>query len=248
MNKILLSAIATATLFAQTQFYVYTPILDYKEYVNSSVIDKDYTEFGDMVGVGIYYQSQTRPFKFTFRFEYAGGESTYEGATWDGTPIKNNQTGVYILNTEAAIGRKNFFLTLGYREWNRGKSEYVGDYDEKYYWGYFGVRVEHKLYFGNIAFTPQFSYQMAISPKLKVYMGNDPILDLGTTTGAYINLPLYFRANNNFVWFVFYKYQYWHISKSDPETLVVNNTATTIYEPESITKINTLGAGVLYSF
>jgi len=248
MNKLFLTTLTSTVLFASTQIYTYTPMIDYKEYVNSNVIDKDYSNFGDLVGVGIYYISNTRPAKFTIRFEYAGGESTYEGATWAGTPISNTQKNVHILNLEGAVGIKYFYLTLGYREWNRGKSEYVGDYDEKYYWNYFGIRYDYTFLFNkNIAFTPQISYQLAISPKLKVYLGNSPTLNLGPTHGSYIHLPLYFHTKK-LTWFVFYRYQYWHISRSNYEVLQTQNSRELIYEPESITRNQYVGLGILISF
>ncbi len=247
MNKLFLPLAASTVLFASTQIYTYTPIIDYREYEGSSLLDKDYTNFGDMLGLGVYYVSSTKPLKFTLRFEYAAGESTYEGAKWDGTPLKTTQSGVYLLNFESAIGLNYFYLTLGYREWNRGKSNYAGDYDEKYYWTYFGIRYDYRFYFKNAAFTPQISYQVAMSPRLKVYLGNEPELKLGYTDGAYINLPLYFRYKR-FVWFVYYKYQYWHISKSDYAILQTSTSRTLIYEPESITRNQYLGLGLIFNF
>ncbi|WP_457562137.1 hypothetical protein [Caminibacter pacificus] len=247
MNKLFLTALASTYLFAQTEIYTYTVFMDYREYENGSVIDKDYTNFGDLNGIGIFYKSKTKPLKFTLRAEFAGGESTYEGSTWDGTPLKNRQSGVYIFNFESGVGVNYFFLTLGYREWNRGKSNYSGDYDEKYYWPYFGIRYDYHFFFNNFAFNPKISYQAAISPKLKVYLGNDPVLNLGYTDGAYIDLPLYFKTGNT-VWYIFYKYQYWHISKSDYAVLQTSTNRTLIYEPESITRNQYLGAGFVFRF
>jgi len=234
-------------LFAQTQIYTFTLLMDYKEYKDSQVLDKDYTNFGDMLGVGIKYQSKTKPLKYSVKIEYAGGKSTYEGATWDGTPLKNTQSGVYILNLEGALGSKNLFLTLGYREWNRGKSPFIGDYNEKYYWGYLGIKYDYHFYFRYFAFLPKISYQTAISPKMKVYMGNEPILKLGDTDGFYVELPIYFRIKKQ-VWYLFYRFQYWHISKSDYAVLQTDTTRTLIYEPESITRNQYLGIGVIFNF
>jgi len=247
MNKFTTSLMLCTSLFASTHIYMYSPVIDYREYKNGAVLDKDSSDFGDMAGVGIYYISRTRPLKFTLRFEFAAGESVYEGSTWDGKPLKTTQNGVHLFNFESALGMNYFFLTFGYREWKRGKSNYIGDYDEKYYWTYLGIRYDYIFYFKNAAFTPQISYQTAISPKMKVYLGNKPELKLGDTEGAYINLPLYFKYKE-FVWFVFYKYQYWHISKSDFAILQTNNSRTMIYEPESITKNHFFGLGIVVNF
>jgi len=234
-------------LFANTQIYTYTVLLDYKEYVNSQVVDKDYTSFGELNGIGFSYTSNTYPLKFGIKVEFAYGKSTYEGATWSGIPIKNEQNGVYILNTNINIGNRFFKLSLGYREWNRGISEYVGDYNEVYYWGYFGIGFEQPFIANSFAFIPKMTYQYAINPKMKVELGNNPVLDLGDTDGYSIELPLYFRYKKTLI-YLFYRYQYWHISPSKEAVLKIGNTVSVIYEPESETKNKYIGAGIVISF
>jgi len=243
--KVFLLIIASI-LFAQTKFYTYTIFMDYREIVNGGVIDKDSTKFGQLNGIGVEYMKFSNV-DYMLRAEYAYGSSLYEGQTWGGTPISHTQNGVYILNLEAAAGKRSFFFTLGYREWNRGCSDSSGDYDEKYYWPYFGVMYYYRFVSDNFAFTPKFSYQQAISPKLKVYLGNAPTLDLGSTSGMYIDLPVYFKTHN-VTWFVFYRYQYWHINRSNSALLKTSSFSTYIYEPESITQNQYVGVGVTYKF
>jgi hypothetical protein len=234
-------------LFTYHDIYFYNITLDYKEYVSGRVIDKDYTNFGDLLGVGYKFEKNYNRISYFVRIEFAAGESNYKGSTWDGTPVSTRQKGVYIFNTEGGAGFRNFNLVLGYREWKRGKSDFEGDYDEVYYWPYFGVRYKYEFYFKNFAFLPEFGYQMAINPKMKVKLGNQPVLDLGETQGYKLEFPLIFRKDN-FYFKVFYRYQFWHINRSDYEYLIVGSNKYVIYEPESITANQYFGIGLLYKF
>ncbi|WP_457560591.1 hypothetical protein [Caminibacter sp.] len=235
-------------MFAKSlNFYSYSLLLDYKEYQNGVVIDKDYSSFGDIVGAGIEYRDNWGPWYLSLKFEGSWGSSTYEGATWNGEPLKNKQNGFYLYNLNAAIGSRYLFLTLGYREWNRGKSEFSGDYDEVYYWGYWGLKYEYPFIFENIAFIPQISYLMAIDPKMKAKLGNEPVLDLGNTIGRNIILPLFFKTDN-FTFNIFYRFEYWHINPSNAYPLILNGNTYYIYEPESETKNQYIGAGLLWRF
>jgi len=240
-----LSIFISTLLFAQTQFYTYTVIMDYKEYVNGAVIDKDTTNFGELNGIGVEYTKKDR-INLKLKMEFAYGTSTYDGATWGGTPVTNKQDDVYIFNAEAMVG-KIFYIGLGYRLWNRGTSSNPGDYNEKYYWPYFAIKYDYPFVTKNFAFVPSITYQTALSPKMKVELGNNPVLDLGATDGYNINLPLYFKTKK-VVWYLFYRYQYWHISKSDDAVLKVGNTINVIYEPESETRNQYIGAGIVLNF
>ena len=246
MNKLFLLC-ASSFLYAASSVYTYTVLLDYREYNSGVVIDKDYTHFGELNGIGIKFRKNLNPLKVSLKAEYAAGNSTYEGATWSGDYLKNSQSGVHILNIESGFGMRYFNFILGYREWNRGKSSYEGDYDEKYYWGYVGIKYESVLRFRRVVFAPKVAYEAAISPKMKVYLGNSPELKLGSTTGGYLELPLYFKMYD-LVAYLFYRYQYWHISKSDYAVLQTDTQKTLIYEPESITSNQYFGVGVVFNF
>ena len=233
-------------LFAYNDVYFYNIDLDYREYINGNVIDRDYSKFGELVGVGYKYE-HFGTFKYGINIEYAGGTTHYNGSTWDNKPLNLKQNNVSIFNINAHFGVNYLNLVLGYRYWNRGKSNYEGDYEEDYYWSYFGLRYISLFKFNNFAFMPEVEYQYAIDPKLDIKLGNNPTIDLGETNGAKIELPLILKYNN-FYFKVFYRYQYWHISKSNTYILKINNEEVPIFEPESITINQYLGIGLLFKF
>ncbi len=249
MKKILFFLILGTLVFAKSlNIYTYTLFLDYKEYQNGAVIDKDYSNGAEILGAGIEYRDNLDKFYYSLKFEGSYGSSTYEGATWDGQPLKNKNHGFYLYNLKADMGVRYLFLSLGYREWNRGKSSYQGDYDEVYYWGYWGIKYEYPFIAQNFAFIPQISYLMAINPKLKVKLGNSPTLDLGDTIGRNLVLPLFIKYNDSLAFNVYYRFEYWHISRSKTYPLFLDGKTYYIYEPESETKNQYVGIGLLYKF
>jgi hypothetical protein len=54
MKKLLLIVMIVFS-YASTEFYTYSLKLNYKEYVNGKVIDRDYSKLGDILGIGIKY-------------------------------------------------------------------------------------------------------------------------------------------------------------------------------------------------
>jgi hypothetical protein len=220
--------------------------LNYKEYIKGNVIDKDYNNFGDIFGIGVKY-SNNKYFYYYIKGEFSNGSSFYDGADWNGNKLKSKQNGFYLFNLETGIGKYlNFFL--GYREWNRGKSNIDGDYDEIYYWSYFGMKYSCEFIFNKFYFYPEAGYEMAINPKLKIKMGNNPILNLGDTTGGFIELPVYYKYNRNIFIKIFYKFEYWYIEKSNSAILILDNKKYEIFEPESITQNQYFGIGISFSF
>lgn len=232
--------------YATTDFYTYTIKLDYREYVNGKVIDRDYSSFGDILGIGVKYFNKSY-LDYYLKAEIASGESIYEGATWGGEPIKNKQKGLYLLTLEGGFGSRYFYFFGGYREWNRGKSANAWDYDEVYYWGYFGIKYSYPFVFQKIIFIPEAGYKLAINPQMKVKLSNEPVLDLGSTDGGFIELPIFVKYENVYLKF-FYRYQYWHINRSKTQVLILNGNKYLIFEPESITENQYLGIGVVWKF
>lgn len=249
--KKLLIVLFSVWIYANTEFYTYSIKLNYKEYVNGNVIDKDYSHFGNILGLGIKYSdiyiSPSYIFNYYLKVEFSGGNSYYAGADWSGHPIHSKQNGFYLLDLEAGIGRY-FYFFVGYREWNRGKSDYEGDYDEKYYWNYIGFKYSYKFDFSKFYFYPEAGYTMAIDPKSKVKLGNEPVLNLGNTTGGFVEAPFYYKYNNNIEIKIFYKYEYWHINESNIDYLIINNNKYPIFEPESIIENQYFGIGVNFKF
>ncbi len=236
-------------LHAQSlNLYTYTLLLDYREYQNGSVIDRDSSHMGQILGVGVKYRKRINEYLYFFAtIEGSAGSSSYNGSTWNGEPLENTQNGFYLFNTNAAVGNRYLFLMFGYREWNRGKSNYAGDYDEVYYWPYWGVKYEYPLFGENFAFIPQVSYLAAINPQMKANLGNKPVLDLGYTDSRIFELPLFLYFNTLSIE-LFYRYEVWHINPSSPVTLILDSKSYTIYEPESYTRNQYVGAGVVWKF
>ena len=236
----------------KVNFYFFLLKEDYREYEGSGtavkLIDRDYSNWGEMKGFGI--RGTWNNFIYG-KFEYAYGDTHYVGATWGGEPLENDQTGTWVLNIEGGvqIPSTGFLVGVGYRTWNRGNSGKPGDYDEVYYWPYLqlGYKVDIPIP-GVGEFNPELSYQYAISPKMKAYLGSTPTFDLGTVTGYRIELPLTIQLQNNLQFLVFYRYQYWDISGSGPTPATINGKEYTLYEPASKTNNHYVGIGVRASF
>jgi hypothetical protein len=244
--KKLLIVLFSVWIYANTEFYTYSIKLNYKEYVNGNVIDKDYSHFGNILGLGIKY-SDIYIFNYYLKGEISGGKSYYIGEDIGGNPVTAEQNDFYLFNLEAGVG-KYFYFLAGYREWNRGKSNNPGDYDEKYYWSYLGFKYTYKFDFNKFYFYPEAGYTFAIDPKIKVKLGNEPVLNLGNTTGGFVEAPFYYKYNNNIEIKIFYKYEYWHINESNIDYLIINNNKYPIFEPESITENQYIGIGVIIKF
>ena len=238
-----LSIFLAISLFAMDiNPYFFSVKENYKEYINGINIDKDSNSLFDINGVGIKFKESI----FKGKIEYAYGEATYNGATQSGNKVKVKETEVYLINALFSVGYPLSF-DLGYRFWDRGKSDYQGDYEEKYYWPYIGISLNYDFNLYNFSFKPLLSYQRAFNPKLKILIGNNPTLDLGTTKGYKIELPIYYRVNN-LSFFAFYRFQYWHVDASNIYILKLNNQNYPIFEPESETRNQYVGVGLNFSF
>ncbi|ACM92153.1 hypothetical protein NAMH_1021 [Nautilia profundicola AmH] len=232
------------------EYYLYSINFDYKEYSSSGVyLDGESSNFGSLNGIGVKYSDRTS-LPFYLKGEYAYGSTHYDGSTWGGTPLSLTKDGVYLINLEGGIHpfRNPYYLAFGYRYWNRGKSDYPGDYDEQYYWSYFSFGYFYIFKIRKVFLTTDFQYQLAINPKLDAHIGSGTTLDLGTTEGLKFQIASYFKYNSRIMISLMYRYQFWHINRSDPASVVLNGTTTYIVEPESFTRNQYLGIGVLYKF
>ena len=133
--------------------------MDYEEVVNGYIIDEDTSKFFDLNGISIKY-SDNYILPYFLKAEYAYGKTEYIGQTQNGSPLNVTQKNVYILNLEGGIHilSNPFYLSAGYRFWNRGKSNYEGDYNEKYYWSYLGFGYLYLFYVFNINFKTDIEY------------------------------------------------------------------------------------------
>jgi len=92
------------------------------------------------------------------------------------------------------------------------------------------------------------AYQYAFNPKLDVYLGNGTTLNLGTTDGMKLQISSYYNLKKNLIFTLMYRYQYWHINRSTPGVVNDNGTILTVVEPESFTRNQYFGVGLLYKF
>ncbi|AZV46695.1 hypothetical protein C3L23_05230 [Nautilia sp. PV-1] len=250
MKKIFFLLIATF-LFAQNiETYLYSVNVDYREYdSNGAYLDGESNSFGDLNGIGVKYHNAYANIKYYIKGEYAYGSTTYDGQTWSGTPLTLKKNNAWILNIQAALAprRSPLYIGVGYRGWDRGYSDYPGDYDEYYYWPYMSFGYSYVFKINKLFVLPEIEYQYAINPKLDAKIGSGATLDLGTTTGYKAELKFGYVYNNLLIT-CFYRYQFWHISPSQPAVITLNGSQVTIYEPESYTRNQYLGIGVLFKF
>jgi len=254
MKKILLAGVAIS-LYASNSVEVMLSSLkfNYKEYVNSTYLDGDSSSFSKMLGLKVSLTQKIKKFKLDEKFEYNRGETHYDGSTWGGTPLSLTKKNVNLLNAkliasylmmddETSLGSGQFYLSagLGYRRWNRGKSDYVGDYNEKYYWPYYLVGANIDETFGKVGLGIGYYYHKAINPKMKADLNGGNTYDLGKTSGYRIVVPLKYKIAQNYGVLLEYVYDYWKINKSN----IIDGT----YEPDSKTKNQYLNMGFYYNF
>jgi len=229
-------------------YYFFSVKENYKEYYGGYVIDRDYNSFGDLNGIGVKFTKNYYFSELYFITEAAYGISIYNEVYQDGTFITDKQKNVQIYNLKAGVCSRGYLLELGYRFWNRGKSNLEGDYNEQYYWPYIAAGVRYKFKFSTITIDYYLKYNYAIFPKLKVYLGNNPTLDLGETNGIETQLEINKKINFDYSVGIFYRLSYWHINKSNSKTVTINNQSYQIFEPESKTKNQYIGIYLQKSF
>jgi len=245
MKKTLLLSFALSLYALNVSPYLFSVNMDYKEYENSYVIDGDSSDFGELNGAGVGIESEIEPLTFYFNAEIAVGSSTYDGQTQSGDKLILKNDNVLLFNGEAYAGFNNFYLGVGYREWHRGYNEdYAGDYKEVYYWPYFSLMYKNRLDFSKTHLFLNLSYRYAFNPKLDVYLGDGCTIDLGDVYGYRAGVKLGYDLSNNIMLTLGYRYQYWHINRSDYFPLVDGSRVYYIYEPESKTKNQFLTFGV----
>ena len=252
MKKLFFVLIFIKCLFSSSiEYYLYSIDMNYKEYdTNGAYLDGDYSDLGDLNGIGIKLYSNNLNYRYYLKGEFAYGSSTYVGYTWGGDYLVLYKNDVYMINLQSALfpGRKNYYLGLGARIWNRGKSDYPGDYNEIYYWPYVTLGYYNVFNLNLFYLSTEFAYQYAFLPKLKADFGSGTTLSLGTTTGYKVEIKTYFKYSSNLIFNLMYRYQMWHINRSDPAIVTYNNKQVIVIEPESYTKNQYIGAGLIYKF
>jgi len=249
MKRISFLLLFTVLLNAESLNYYFFSIKEnYKEYNSGNVIDRDYSSFGEINGIGVKYTKNYYYSQIYLKAEGSYGTSTYDGAYQDGTPVKFHQNDVQIYNFNAGFYSRPYLLEIGYRFWNRGDSGEEGDYNEQYYWPYFAIGMKYFLNFNSFSINYYLKYNYAFSPKLKVYLGNNPTIDLGDTTGVETQISYTKKFNYEYTLGIFYRFSYWHINRSKTVTINYNGNNYQLFEPESETRNQYIGIFLEKSF
>jgi len=231
---------------------------DYKEYSKGEVIDSESSKFNDLYGINFDYRYDiNKNYKINALLEYNRGKTKYKGSTWGGTSLSNYKDNVYLINGKLNIeclwlsdvtkyARGNLYLAggLGYRFWNRGKSDYAGDYNEKYYWSYYNIGLKEDIFAGVIQTGFAVYYHKAVNPKMKADLYGTTTFNLGKTEGYRVKIPFIYMMDKNYGLELSYMYDYWKIRQSN----VVVKNGVGMYEPESKTKNQYINFGIFYKF
>jgi len=259
MKKLIIASLIGVGLYASTNVELMYSALkfNYKEYSGSGVMDEEKSKFNDLKGINLLISQDINKFKLTFNVEYNKGSTKYTDFTWDGTPLQLTENNAYLYNArfiggyllgmdETRLGYGKVYLDggLGYRFWNRGKSNYAGDYDEKYKWKYWLIGININENFNKFNFDLNFYYHKAIQPKMNadLYGGTD--FKLGTTKGYRIEIPIRYNLAKNYGIMFKYIYDYWKINQSE----TVTKDGVSMYEPDSKTKNQYMDIGLFYKF
>ena len=268
MNKklfLVISLLLSKAAFANNLNITVGPVaakLDYKEYINGAVVDKQTTNFGSYTGLKGKINYNIKNLTLYAEGEYLSGNSKYTGGEVDNNgnyiPIKeknyNDSLTKYILGINYNIYSNNYYgnfvLNTGYghREWVRGYDpQNPEDYKEVYYWNFYqlGIKWNKTFYNGKWNFNLYGSYRKSISPKLTAYtknlIGTNQKFKLGNTFGFIYGFNVNYNLSSKFAIGFEIKENYWHIHKSD-----VNNLG--FMEPESKTYLTEIGLNTTIKF
>lgn len=237
--------------------------MDYTEVDSSgSFLDKDSSNLSDIVGIEASLSFPlSKNFNGNIYGSYHNGSSSYDGATWGGTPLSFTHTDVTIINMEGTIDydliekshssplSMKIKTGLGYRNWDRGMSDYVGSYNEIYSWAYgiIGTNLSYDLN-KNVNIGLNFDYKKSFYGNLEIGLDSKTNLALDNVDGMTFSIPVEYKISNSFSLITEAKYEIWNIKQSDPKNVVISGTPVTIFEPESETKNTYLGIKAKFSF
>jgi len=250
MKKIIILFFAILLYADDIQYYLLTVKVNYKEYADSGkFLDSESSSYSDMKGIGVRYDADEK-IKYFLKGEYVYGSTVYSGSTWDGTFLSEKTNNVYIYNLQLGVYpfKNPYYISLGYRFWNRGKGDYSGDYNEKYYWHYASFGYAYKFIYAKNSICVDFEYQYAFDPKLNADLGEGVKVDLGVTDGIKFRIQDSYKYSENVILSISYKYQLWHINRSDTVNVNIDGVSIPIYEPESYTRNQYLGIGFIYKY
>jgi len=234
---------------------------NYKEYQGSQVLDRESSDFFDLPGIDLSLYKDFEKYSIKLDVEYNRGSTNYDGSTWGGTPLHYKEKNSYLWNSklllgyllgvdDTSLGYGKLYINagLGYRFWNRGKSNYAGDYNEQYKWGYYLIGASINENFNIFDFNINLYYHKAISPTMKSDLGNGNTYNLGSVSGYRFELPFRYHLNKNYGILIKYIYDYWKINKSDIKNVTIGTSSVPTYEPDSKTKNQYINVGFYYNY
>ena len=260
-KRLLALTLVSSILFSFETEILFSAIkFNYVEKENGKFLNSETCSYSKYPGI-IFSITEKNEFLYNISIEYNKGETTYIGSTWGGTPLKSISKNSFLYNLSLKIGylfyedKTNLgtigkvypVIGIGYRFWNRGKSNYIGDYDEEYSWKYFLIGSIFDIDMSIYSFGLNIQYQQGIDSKLKADLFNGLTFKL-KTKGYKIEVPLKIELYNNYGITLKYVYDYWKVTDSTKEIITVGNENYIVYEPNSETKNNYLSIGIYYNF
>ena len=251
MKKTVISILfASSSLMANNiSFFVSGNKIDYKEFYNSQVLDSEKSQFGDMKGFKISSEINRDKLSLLLSFKYLKGNTIYDGSSWDNKKASFKESGVFIYQTKMDIGYNlisniNIIGGIGYRLYNRGKSNNINDYNEKYKWKFYEIGLSIDKRFNKIFAGIKGLYHKAINPILEAEFFGGVTYKLGKTDGYSLIIPVGYQFNKNWSFVAQYDYEYWKSNKSS----IINLANRATFEPTSKTKNSYINVGFRYSF
>lgn len=213
----------------------------------------------------IYSGGLDAPIYLKVLFEYTGANTTYDGTTQSGIPVKDKTKNTF-MNMKGNLGitfirskNSNFSLKgysgIGYRDWTRGLGG-ESPYREYYKWKYMPVGLKTFYKFNkNWNCYIDFSANLMFGGVIKVnlsdvdYLFNNPEIGLKSKIGWRIepSLNYNFQSNYSFVFSPWYEYS--AIGRSDNFTITYGGWLIGYgYEPSSRTHQYGINAGMKFVF
>jgi hypothetical protein len=245
-----------AILHSSVEFGFMYYYYDYKETLPPPLKS---TESGWLPGIYLSYDyKKASDIYFKLYGTIAGGNLTYDGTTFSGTPASFNHS-QFLFKFEGDIGYTapiNEKLLLipytgyGYRYWRRGETETIAGVTfikEVYTWSYVpvGIKVDYAIddkwnIGGNAAVHFMFGGRMTAYFSETDSALPDLEFDLGNVPAYYFEIPVSYKFDKNWTITGTLWYEYSEIGKS--------NVVSGLYEPDSTTNQYGINVGVSYLF
>ncbi|NOQ31328.1 MAG: hypothetical protein GQ570_09415 [Helicobacteraceae bacterium] len=252
MKKILLASVLLSELLlaSSLKIGVVGVDMDYKEYVNGSVLDSEETSLSDLKGMEIAYSDEINELmSYEIYGSYILGDSKYVGALINSNAGYGSFTsstantfvdfGATLKATKSISKETELYLGIGVgrKDWQRDLST---TYTETYSWIYTAVSAGAN-YEINSAFDIglDFTYKYALDPNMHSSLTGHSYT-LGGATSYAFGIPIVYKYSDTYEFFVENVIEVQDIKKSD--------SRTGIQEPDSTTNNYYLKLGLVYNF